>query len=220
VTALNANSSSYDAGDTITITATIQNQGLRAAGGFYVSLTSADLPTQAQYVSSLSAGASTNVSFTYTAPQYGTNKSVTVTATADSTGAIPESNESNNTRSTSFTVRSLPDLIVSALSADKTQYLPGETISITATVRNQGSVSTSGFYVSLTSANLATQTKYVASLAAGTSVNVTFTYTAPQLTSSTAITVTATADSSGQLRKQTRATTRAACLLLCWRCPI
>jgi subtilase family serine protease len=197
VTALNANSSSYDAGDTITITATIQNQGLRSAGGFYVSLTSADLPTQAQYVSSLSAGASTNVSFTYTAPQYGTNKSVTVTATADSTGAIPESNESNNTRSTSFTVRSLPDLIVSALSPDKTQYLPGETISIAATVRNQGSVSASGFSVSLTSANLATQTKYVASLAAGTSVNVTFTYTAPQLTSSTAITVTATADSSG-----------------------
>jgi len=197
VSALSSNASSYDAGDTITVTATIQNQGLRSAGGFSVALTSADLPTQTKSVSSLAAGASTIVTFTYTAPQYSANKSVTVTATADSTGAITESNENNNTRSTTFTVRSLPDLIVSALTSNKAQYLPGDTITITATVTNQGATAAGGFYVALTSADLTTQTKSVSSLAASASTTVTFTYTAPQYTASRSITVTAAADSTG-----------------------
>jgi subtilase family serine protease len=197
VSALSSNASTYDAGDTITITATIQNQGLRSAGGFSVALTSADLPTQTKSVSSLAAGASTTVTYTYTAPQFSANKSVTVTATADSTGVIAESNENNNTRSTTFTVRSLPDLIVSALTSDKAQYLPGDTITITATVQNQGATAAGGFYVSLASPDLATQTKYVSSLAAGASTTITFTYTASQYTASKTITVTATADSTG-----------------------
>ena len=193
VSALRSNASSYEAGDTITITATIQNQGLRSAGGFYASLTSADLSTQTRSVSSLAAGASTSVVFTYTAPQV--NKSITVTATADSTGAIAESNEGNNTRNTSFTVRMLPDLIISALSADKPQYMPGDTITVNATVRNQGSGPAGGLYVALTSSDLSTQTRSVSSLAAGTSTSVTFTYIAPQYTANRTITVTATADS-------------------------
>ena len=197
VSALSSNASTYDAGNTITITATVRNQGIRAAGGFYVALTSADLPTQTKYVSSLTVGASTTVTYTYTAPQFSSNKSVTVTATADSTGAVAESNENNNTRSTTFTVRSLPDLIVSALTSNKAQYLPGEAITITATVRNQGATATGGFSVALTSADLTTQTKSVSSLAAGASATVTFTYTAAQYTASKTITVTATADSTG-----------------------
>ncbi len=199
VSALSANASTYNAGDTITVTATIQNQGLRSAGGFSVSLTSPDLTTQTKSVSSLAAGASTTVTYTYTAPQYSANKSVTVTATADSTGVIAESNENNNTRSTTFTVRSLPDLTVSALSSNKTQYLPGEAITITATVQNQGATAASGFSVSLTSPDLTTQTKHVSSLAAGASTTVTFTYTAAQYTASRTITVTATADSTGAI---------------------
>lgn len=197
VSAMSSDVSSYDAGDTINITVTIHNQGLRSAGGFYVALTSSDLSTQTKYISSLASDASANISFTYTAPQYEANKSVMVTATADSTDAVPESNESNNTRSTSFTVRSLPDLVVSALSPDKTQYLPGDAIVISVTVQNQGGGAASGFYVSLTSTNLAAQTKYVSSLAAGASAGVSFTYTAPQVAANTAITVTATADSTG-----------------------
>ena len=63
VTSLSSNASSYNAGDTITVTATVKNQGLRSAGGFYVSLTSADLSTQSRYVSSLGAGSSTHGQF-------------------------------------------------------------------------------------------------------------------------------------------------------------
>ncbi|HMM32634.1 MAG TPA: CARDB domain-containing protein, partial [Clostridia bacterium] len=140
VTALSPDASTYEAGIPITITATVNNQGLRGAGGFYVSLTSADLSTQTKYVSSLAAGSATSVTFSYTAGQYAADKTISVTATADSTGAVAESNESNNTRSASFKVLKMkqPDLIVSALSSNKTEYTPGETITISATVRNQG----------------------------------------------------------------------------------
>lgn len=197
VTSLSSNASSYNAGDTITVTATVKNQGLRSAGGFYVSLTSADLSTQSRYVSSLDAGSSTTVSFTYTAPSLSSTRDISVTATADSTGAVAESNESNNTRSTSFRVVALPDLIVSALSANQTEYQAGDAITVTATIRNQGQSGAGGFYVSLTSPDLTTQNKYVSSLAAGRSTTVSFSYTAPTFASTRTVTVTATADSTG-----------------------
>jgi subtilase family serine protease len=197
VTSLSSNASSYNAGDTITITATVSNQGLRSAGGFYVSLTSADLSTQSRYVSSLGAGSSTTVSFTYTAPSLSSTRDISVTAMADSTGAVAESNESNNTRSTSFRVVALPDLIVSALSANQTEYQVGDAITVTSTIRNQGQSGAGGFYVSLTSPDLTTQNKYVSSLAAGSSTTVSFSYTVPTFASTKTVTVTATADSTG-----------------------
>ena len=103
VTGLSTNKAVYNADETITVTTTIKNQGLRSAGGFYVALTSADLATQTKYVSSLAAGG-TNVTFTYTSGRYASDKTISITATADSTGAIAESNESNNTRAASFRV--------------------------------------------------------------------------------------------------------------------
>ena len=199
VTALTPNASTYEAGSPVTITATMKNQGLRSAGGFYVSLTSADLSTQTKYVSSLAAGSSSSVTFSYTAGQYAADKTITVTATADSTGAVTENNESNNTRSASFKVLKMkqPDLTVSVLSSNKAEYAPGETITISATVRNQGESASGGFYVALSSSDLTTQTKYVSSLAVGGTTTVTFTYTAPTFTSTKTVTVMATADSTG-----------------------
>ena len=197
VTSLSSNASSYDMGDTITVTATVKNQGLRSASGFYVALTSADLSTQSKYVSSLGAGSSTTVTYTYTAPSFSSTRDVTVAAAADSTGAIAESNEGNNTRSTSFRVIALPDLIVSALSVNKSEYIAGETITVTAMVKNQGQSGVGGFYVSLTSPDLTTQNKYVSSLASGSSTTVSFSYTAPSFASTKTLTVTATADSTG-----------------------
>ena len=203
VTALNPSASVYEAGSTITITAAIKNQGLRSAGGFYVSLTSPDLTPQSQYVSSLGVGATTYVSFTYTAARYSADKAITVTAMADSSGAIAESNESNNARSASFTVRKppLPDLIVTNLTSNKSQYNADETITIAASIKNQGFSSASGFYVALTSPDLPTQTKYVSSLPVGATTNVSFAYTAAQYSTDKTITVTAIADSSGAVEE-------------------
>ncbi|MHB1314579.1 MAG: CARDB domain-containing protein [Christensenellales bacterium] len=201
VTALYSDVSAYEAGDAITITATIANQGMRSAGGFYVALVSSDLSTQSKYVSSLAIGGSTNVTFSYTAGQYASDKTINITATADSTGAVTESNESNNTRSASFKVLAyvppLPDLTVTSLISSKAEYEADETIMITAAIRNQGVGASGGFYVALVSSDLTTQSKYVSSLSVGGSTNVTFSYTAGQYASDKTINITATADSTG-----------------------
>ncbi len=195
VSTLTANASVYDAGDTITITATVRNQGLRAAGGFYVALTSPDLATQSKYVSSLAVGGTTNVSFTYTAPQYTADRTISVTATADSTNAVAESNESNNTRSASFKVlASLPDLTVTSLTGDKAVYEAGETVTITAVVKNIGKKASAATTVRLTVPGIETFSKNVSALSIGATQTVTFTITAPTALSAQNISVTAFVD--------------------------
>ena len=159
-----------------------------------MSLTSADLSTQTRYVSSLGAGSSTTVSFTYTAPALSSTRNISVTATADSTGVIAESNESNNTRSTSFTVIALPDLTVTALSGDKSLYEAGDTVTVSATVKNVGPTSAGATTVWLTVPNIGTFTQSLSALGAGASRTVTFTFTAPTALNPQSITVTAYAD--------------------------
>ncbi len=194
ITSLSSNASSYDAGDTITITATVKNQGLRSASGFYVSLTSSDLSTQSNYVSSLGAGSSTTVSYTYTAPLYSSTRDVTVTATADSTGVVAESNEGNNTRSNSFRVVSLPDLTITSLTGDKSLYEAGETVTVSAMVKNNGATSSAATTVRLTVPNIGTFTQNISGLSAGASRTVTFMFTAPTALNAQSIMVTAYAD--------------------------
>ena len=195
VSALNANASVYDAGETITITATVRNQGLRSAGGFYVSLTSPDLATQSKYVSSLAVGGTTNVSFTYTAPQYTADRTISVTATADSTNAVAESNENNNTRSASFKVlASLPDLTVTSLTGDKAVYEAGETVAVTAVVKNIGEKASAATKVRLTVSGIGTFSKNVSALGIGATQAVTFAFTAPTALSAQNISVTAFVD--------------------------
>lgn len=195
VSALSANASVYDAGETITITATIRNQGLRSAGGFYVALTSPDLATQSKYVSSLAVGGTTNVSFTYTAPQYSADKTISVTATADSTNAVAESNENNNTRSASFKVlASLPDLTVTSLTGDKAVYEAGETVTVTAVMKNIGQKASAATTVRLTVSGIGTFSKNISALGIGATHMVTFAFTAPTALSAQNITVTAFVD--------------------------
>jgi hypothetical protein len=195
VSALSANASVYDAGETITVTATIRNQGLRSAGGFYVALTSPDLATQTKYVSSLAVGSTTNVSFTYTAPQYTADRTISVTATADSTNAVAESNENNNTRSASFKVlASLPDLTVTSLTGDKALYEAGETVTVTAVVKNIGLKASAATTVRLTVPSVGTFSKNVSALSIGATQTVTFAFTAPTTLSAQSITVTAFVD--------------------------
>ncbi len=194
ITSLSSNASSYDAGDTITITATVKNQGLRNASGFYVSLTSSDLSTQSKYFSSLSAGSSTTVTYTYTAALFSSTRDVTVTATADSTGVVAESNEGNNTRSTSFRVVSLPDLTVTSLTGEKSLYEAGETVTVSVVVKNTGSTSSAATTVRLTVPNIGTFSGNLAVLGADTSRTVTFTFIAPTALNAQSITVTVYVD--------------------------
>ena len=160
VTALNTNKSVYNADETVTVTATIRNQGLRSTGGFYVALTSSDFGTQTGCVSSLASGGSTNVTFSYTTGRYSSDKTISITAIADSTGAVAESNESNNSRSASFRVLKyvppLPDLTVTSLAGDKALYEAGDTITVTGTIQNIGQYASASTTVRLTVQDIGT----------------------------------------------------------------
>lgn len=205
VTALSTNKSIYNADETVTVTATIRNQGLRSASGFYVALTSSDLGTQTRYVSSLAPGGSTNVTFSYTAGRYSSDKTISITATADSTGAVAESNESNNSRSASFRVLKyippLPDLTVTSLAGDKALYEAGEAITITGTVKNSGYSPSAATTVRLTVQDIGTFSANVSALNAGASRIVTFTCTAPTSLTPQTVTMTATVDPNNQVEE-------------------
>lgn len=198
VIALYTNKSVYNADETVTVTATIQNQGLRSASGFYVVLTSADLTTQTKYISSLAAGGSTNVTFAYTAGRYASDKTISVTAAADSTGAVTESNEGNNTRTASFKVLAyvppLPDLTVTALAGDKALYEAGDTMTITGTVKNIGDGAALVTTIRLNVSSIGTFSANVSSLNAGASQTVTFLCIAPTSLDAQSITITALVD--------------------------
>lgn len=198
VTSLSTNKAIYNADETVTVTATIKNQGLRSASGFYVSLTSSDLTTQSKYVSSLAVGGSANVTFTYTAGRYTMDKTISITATADSTGAIAESNESNNSRLGSFVVLAyvppLPDLTITSLTGDKALYEAGETITITGVVKNIGVGASAATTVRLTVPGIGTFSANVSALSTGMSRAVTFTCTAPTSLTPQTLTMTALAD--------------------------
>ena len=198
VTSLITNKAVYNADETVTVTVTVKNQGLRSASGFYVALTSSDLVAQTKYISSLSSGGSTSVTFAYTASRYTSDKTISITAAADSTGAIAESNESNNTRTASFKVLAyvppLPDLTVTALIGDKALYEAGDTITITGTVKNIGESAASANTVRLTVSGIGTFSANLSALSAGASQTVTFSCTAPTSLNAQSITMTALVD--------------------------
>jgi PKD repeat protein len=94
VTSLAYSPSSPAIGQTVAFTFTVMNQGNATAGGFRVTLQGTASSTNT-YVTSLSVGASRTL--TLYLPL--TASSETFTVVADDLGQIPESNESNNTRS-------------------------------------------------------------------------------------------------------------------------
>jgi subtilase family serine protease len=194
VSALTPGQSSYTAGSGISVTATIKNQGTAATGGFYVSLNSGG-STQSSYVSGLAVGSSTTVSFSFVAPA--TAQTLTMTATADSTNIIAESNEANNTRSVSvaIVVPAYPDLTVTSVSPAVPSYNAGKTVTISSTIKNQGNAAAGTFMVKFTPEGISSQTQTVTGLAPGTSQTLTWTFAAPTLTTTVNRSLTVQADS-------------------------
>ncbi|AKB49226.1 hypothetical protein MSKOL_3449 [Methanosarcina sp. Kolksee] len=85
----------------------------------------------------LSAGESTITGFSLTP---GNEENMSVTAVADSGNIISESNEDNNEMSKTISVkRELPDLKIESISLSPEEPHPGENITFTVTVKNNGS---------------------------------------------------------------------------------
>ncbi len=149
VTGLGFAPGSPKAGDTVTITATVKNQGAAAvpAGAALVTAFSHGAPVATTFGTGLVPGASVAVSTVWTAAA-GT---YAVRALADSGGAVAETLEDNNALTQTLSVRqALPDLRpwtlrwgwqqVSGLSFSPAQPVAGEAVTVTCDIDNSGTV--------------------------------------------------------------------------------
>jgi subtilase family serine protease len=152
--------STAGAGQTISVSDTTKNNGPGAAGAsttkFYLSANSTydagDTELGSRSVPSLSSGTTSAMSTSITIPADAANGTYYIIARADANTVINETNENNNTRGKSIKI--VPDLVVSALTAPST-VSPGQIISVSDTTKNNGpsatGPSTTRFYLSLNS---------------------------------------------------------------------
>lgn len=210
------NAGAVNAGATLSVTNTAQNQGAVSAGSssiaFHLSVDNtygnADdvVITTTRSVASLAAGASNTATTNLTIPSATPANTYYVCAMADSVNAVVETAEANNTLCSSWTVTvPPPDLIISALSTPTTAVAPGNTFSLSNTVMNQGGIQAGSFTMAF---HLSTNTTYgdgddvvitttrlVNSLAAGASNAATTNLTIPSTTPANTYYVCAMADS-------------------------
>ena len=137
-------------GQAITLSETTRNQGTGATAvntvtRVYWSTNStydaADVPLAQRTIAPLAAGASNGpVNVTVTIPSTATSGTYYLIASADADGAVAETLETNNTRSTSVMVGA--DLIVPTLTVPTATVTPGQVITLSETTQNQGTVAT------------------------------------------------------------------------------
>ncbi len=139
---------SFVTGDRITITATVKNigRGNLSSGYRYVAfyVDGNHIGSPYRYTS-----LTVNESFTVSVQWYVTPGNHTIRVVADSNNAVPESNETNNALEVALPVIEAPDLIVENISWAPQNFVAGDLITLTATVRNigAGSVSSYGRYI-------------------------------------------------------------------------
>lgn len=203
VSSLTTNKSSYDAGETVTVTAQIYNQGTASVSSAEVTLSSSYITSITKTTGYIPAGGMATVTFTFTAPSFSNDTTVSLTATADPNNWITELNENNNSRSTNIVVTgSLPDLTISSITTDKAAYEAGDTVTVTVTASNIGDRTVSSAIVKLDISGVGAQSKTVSSLVAGGgNRTVTFTFTAPTSLTSQTVTLTATIDPDNVIRE-------------------
>ncbi len=169
-------------GRTITVSNTVKNQGNMATNGFYVNyyLTPAQnlnsrIYIGCRYIKSLAAGASNTNNTILSIPSTIAVGQYYIAAVADGTRLITEVNEANNNGYSAFKIKvqNGRDLLITGITA-VASGIRGRTITVANSVKNQGNLATSGFYVTyyLTPAqNMNKRIKigyrYIKSLAAG-----------------------------------------------------
>ena len=157
VTSVSTGATTYKRGDKITIKNTVKNQGEIASNDFYVyyylskdsNITASDTYLGYRYISGLGAGASDTNSINFTILN-NLSGSYYIGAIVDPTNKVFESNESNNILASPTSINVvLPDLAATSVNALSTSYRRGTTMTVKNTVKNQGKVTSGGFYVNI-----------------------------------------------------------------------
>jgi len=188
-------------GKAFAITDTVKNQGATTAAQsttrFYLSLDAAKdagdtLLTGSRAVAALAAGAQSAGTTTVTIPLAAPAGTYHVLACADDTQVVAEASDANNCRAAAATiVVGRPDLVETAVSNPPTAARPGTSFAVTDTVRNQGTMASSGstirYYLSADAQKspddrLLTGSRSVPTLAPGAASTQTVTVTIPPAT--------------------------------------
>jgi len=126
-----------EAGKTLNFTLKIKNEGEATANSSTAKYSFNGASEGETSIPELSAGESTITGFSVTP---GNEENLSVTVIADSENIISESNEDNNEMSKTINVkRELPDLKIESISLSPEEPHPGENITFTVTVKNNGS---------------------------------------------------------------------------------
>lgn len=183
-------------GSNIIISDTVKNKGAGDAGGFNVgyylskdaAITTADTFLGSRFITGLVSGALDSSSTNVTIPATTIAGTYYLGAISDYNGLIPESNEANNALAGNIIRITNTDLIVTAV-AGPAAGDTGRVITITDTVRNQGTTGAGGnfnvgFYLTtdpavVTTADIFLGSRVVAGLAAGTNNSGSTTVTIP-----------------------------------------
>ena len=200
------------AGDTVTATVTVRNQGSGPADaslvGLYFGISSGSpltsaVPLGTITVDGLVPGASQQLSKSFTVPDVAPG-SFTVIAAADGAAALIENNETNNKRTATLRV-TIADLTVSRVTLVPSYARTGDTVTATAVVYNAGQVPAAAGIVRLhfeTASGVAPTVLGSLSagpLAAGESREVSFAFTVPSVPSGRSYYVWALVDPDGSL---------------------
>ncbi|WXG39360.1 MAG: NosD domain-containing protein [Candidatus Freyarchaeum deiterrae] len=129
------------AGETITISATIHNQGGTSAENVLVQFYSNSVLIGSQTIPLLGSNDSTTVSTAWTAAAGQNN----ITVVIDPNNVIAEFNKENNVASTTMSI--LPDLEATGISLSGHELLPGENVTITTEIRNSGNADATGVLI-------------------------------------------------------------------------
>ena len=154
MTAVTPNAGTVAAGNTLSLSDTVKNQGTGATGtsffiGYHLSTNATygdgdDIPIlTTRVVDPMDAGDTDSDTTALLIPGSVSPGLYHVCALADATAAVAESNTDNNTLCSAATVQvTRPDLVVNAVSPNAGSFAPGGTLSVTDSVQNIGGAST------------------------------------------------------------------------------
>ncbi len=161
-------------GQTVTITATVKNQGTETSGLTNLKWYNSDTSIGQEEVQALESGSSQQISLSWTTQN---EETVDIRAIVDEENSVPESDENNNEKTQPLTFRKagFPDLIIDTFTYPENPR-PAEHQSIQINVKNQGTSTSDGTKLKLYIGGILEREWDLPQLAGGESILETYTW--------------------------------------------